>query len=125
MLVHECMSIYIYKLAIWYFTHLVSPPVIVKQPTDEGAEVYSSITLECMVQGYGHIDVEWRKLGASLPNTAVVRNKKFTNGVSSILKIRKIVGFYGGMYCCVASNIAGQTTAKYAKLSVNGKPITL
>ena len=78
-----------------------------------------------MVLGYGHINVEWRKLGASLPNTAVVRNKKFKNGVSSILKIKKIVGFYDGMYCCVASNIAGQTTTKYAKLSVNGKPDAL
>ena len=121
MLVHECMSIYINKLAICYFTHLVSPPVIIKQPTDEGAEVYSSITLECMVQGYGHINVEWRKLGAPLPNTVTVRNTNFTYGVSSILKIEKIVGFYGGMYSCVASNVAGQTTTKYAKLSVNGK----
>ena len=49
-------------------------------------------------------------------------NNTFTNGVSSILKITKIVGVYDGMYCCVASNVDGQTASKYAKLSVNGKP---
>ena len=54
-----------------------------------------------------------------------MRNKYFTNEISSILKIEKIVGFYGGMYSCVASSIAGQTTTKYAKLSVNGKPDAL
>ena len=96
--------------------------MIIKQPTNEVAEVYTSITLECKVQGYGHINVEWRKLGAPLPNTAVVSNSTLTNGVSSTLKIIKIVGVYDGMYSCVASNVAGQTTTKYAKLSVNGKP---
>ena len=103
----------------------MSPPVIIKQPTDEVAEVYTSIKLECKAQGYGHINVEWRKLGAPLPNTATVTNTTFTNGVSSILIIKKIVGVYGGMYCCVASNVAGQTTTKYAKLTVNGKPDVL
>ena len=112
-------------MALCYFLCLVSPPIIIKQPTDEVAEVYSSITLECKVQGYGYINVEWKKLGAPLPNTAVVSNNTFTNEVSSILKITKIVGVYDGMYCCVASNIAGQTTTKYAKLSVNGKPDAL
>ena len=104
-----------------YFTYLVSPPVIIRQPTDEVAEVYSSITLECEVQGYGNINVEWRKLGAPLPSTSFVRNKNFTNGVSSTIKIKRIVGYYSGMYCCVANNIAGQTTSKCAKLSVKGK----
>ena len=87
--------------------------------------MYSTITLECKAQGYGHINVEWRKRGAPLPNTAVLSNNTFTNGVSSILKITKIVGVYDGMYCCVASNTDGQTTSKYAKLSVNGKPDAL
>ena len=87
--------------------------------------MYSTITIECKVQGYGHINVEWRKRGAPLPNTATVTNTNFTYGVSSILKIEKIVSFYGGMYSCVASSIAGQTTTKYAKLSVNGKPDAL
>ena len=51
-----------------------------------------------------------------------MHNSNFTNGVSSILKITNVVGYYDGTYCCVASNIAGQTTSKYAKLSVKGKP---
>ena len=86
--------------------------------------MYSSITLECTVQGYGHINVNWRKLGAPFPNTAVVNNSNFTDGVSSILKITNAVGYHDGTYCCVAKNIAGQTTSKYAKLSVKGKPDT-
>ena len=101
--------------------HLVSSPVIIKQPTDEVAEVYSSITLECEVEGYGHINVEWRKLGTLLPSTATVRNNNVKNGICSTLQITKIVGYYGGMYYCVAINIAGQTTSKHAKISIQGK----
>ena len=125
----RCINIWLYSGVltiasyieiIYYFTHLVSPPVIRKQPTDEVAEVYSSITFECEVQGYGNITVHWRKLGSSLPKTAVVGNNKSTNGVTSTLKITKVVGYYAGTYCCVANNIAGQTTSKYANLSVKG-----
>ena len=50
-----------------------------------------------------------------------MNNINVTNGVSSILKVSKIAGYYDGLYCCVASNIAGQTTSKYAKMSVKGK----
>ena len=103
-------------------THLVSPPTITKQPTDEVVGVYSSITFECKAQGYGYIDVQWRKLGSALPITAVVSNTKFKNEVSSIIKIMNLVGYHGGMYYCVAVNIAGQTSSIYTKLSVQGKP---
>ena len=103
---------------------LVSPPVIIRQPTDEVAEIYSSITLMCKVQGYGHINVEWRKLGLPLPSTVVVNNTNFTNGVSSILKITKIVSYYGGLYYCDANNIAGHTTSKHVKVSIQGKSDT-
>ena len=103
------------------FVHLVSPPVIIKQPTDDVVEVYSSITLECKVQGYGHINVEWRKLGSPLPSTAAVSNSKLTNGACSTLKITKIVGYNGGFYYCIAINTAGQTTSKHANISVRGK----
>ena len=85
--------------------------------------MYLSITFECKVQGYGHVDVEWRKLGSALPNTAIVNNTISTNGVSSTLEITNVVGYYGGMYCCVAINIAGQTTSVYGNLSVQGKSI--
>ena len=103
------------------FVRLVSPPVIIKQPIDEVAEVYSSITLECKVQGYRHVNIEWRKLGSPLPSTAIVNNTNVTNGVYSTLKITKIVGYYGGLYYCVAFNKAGQTTSKHANISVQGK----
>ena len=106
------------------FALLVSPPVIVKQPMDELAEIYSVITLECKVQGYGHMNVEWRKLGYPLPITASVTNGNFINGVYSILKITNVVGYYNGKYCCVVNNVAGQTTSKYAKLSVTGESDT-
>ena len=83
--------------------------------------MYSSITLECKVQGYGHVNIEWRKLGSPLPSTAVVSNTNVTNGAYSTLKITKIVGYYGGLYYCVAINIDGQTTSKHANISVQGK----
>ena len=103
-----------------YSAHLVSCPVIIKQSTDEVVRVYSFITLECKVRGYGHINVKWRKLGSPLPKTAVVSNNKLKNGVSSTLKITDVVGCNDGTYCHVASNIAGETTSKYANLSVKG-----
>ena len=103
-----------------YSAHLVSRPVIIRQPTDKVVRVYSSITLECEVRGYGNINVKWRKLGSPLPKTAVVSNNKLKNGVSSTLKITDVVGYYDGTYCCIANNIAGETTSKYANLSVKG-----
>ena len=108
------------EIICFLYNHLVSPPVIIKQPTDEVAEIYSSIALECKVQGYGHINVEWRKHGSPLPSTATVSNTNITNGVCSILKITKIVGYYGGMYYCTAINIGGQNMSKHAKMSVQG-----
>ena len=48
-------------------------------------------------------------------------NNNLTNGVYSILKITDVVGYYDGTYCCIANNVAGQTTSKYAKISVKGK----
>ena len=91
------------------------------QPSDEVAEMYSFITLLCKVQGYGHINVTWRRIGYPLPSTAFVNSVNFTNGVYSILKITDIVGYYDGIYCCVVNNVAGQTTSNYAKISVKGK----
>ena len=115
-----CLVPFNYIAILCYSAHLVSRPVIVKQPKDEVVGVYSSITLECKVQGYGHINVKWRKLGSPLPKTAIVSNNKLKNGVSSTLKITNVVGYYDGKYCCVANNIAGETTSKYANLSVKG-----
>ena len=106
-----------------YFTHLVSPPVIIKQPINEVVGVYSSVTFECNVQGYGYVNVEWRKLESALPKTAIVNNTVSTNGVSSILEITNVVGYYSGMYCCGAINLAGQTISVYGNLSVQGKSI--
>ena len=95
--------------------------MIVTQPTDEVVEVFSSVMLECKAQGYGQLNVEWRKLGSPLPSRAVVNNTNVTNGIYSILKITNVIGYYDGMYCCDVNNIAGQVNSKYAKLSVKGK----
>ena len=92
-----------------------------QHPSDGVVKLFLSVMFECKVQGYGYVNVEWRKLGSALPNTAIVNNTKFTNEVSSILKITKMAGHYDGMYRCVASNTGGQTTSKYANLSVQGK----
>ena len=51
-------------------------------------------------------------------------NNNVTNGVCSTLKITKLVGYYGGIYYCVAINLAGQTTSKHARMSVQGKSDT-
>ena len=102
---------------------LASPPIIIKHPENETVRVFSSVTFECIVEGYGYINVEWRKLGTALPNTAAVSNTNFTNGVSSVLTITNIISYYSGMYFCAASNLAGGNISKYAKLSVEGTQI--
>ena len=110
---------------ICIYTHLVSPPIITKHPTDEVVGVHSTITFECEVQGYGYINVTWTKLGSALPNAAIVKKNELINGVSSTLTIINTAGYYGGMYCCVASNKGGQATSEYAKLSVQGTYVNL
>ena len=52
-----------------------------------------------------------------------MNNTVSTYGVSSTLEITNVVGYYSGMYCCVAINIAGKTTSVYGNLSVKGKSI--
>ena len=101
-------------------THLVSPPIITKQPTDKLAGVYSTITFECKVQGYGYINVTWTKHESAFLKASIVKNNKLINGVSSTLTITNTAAYYGGMYCCVATNKGGQATSEHAKLSVQG-----
>ena len=102
------------------FTHLVSPPIITKQPTDKVVGVFSTITFECKVQGYGYIKIEWKKHRSALPKASFVKKNKLINGVSSTLTITNTAGYYGGMYWCVANNKGGRAISNYTKLSVQG-----
>ena len=82
--------------------------------------VFSIITFECKVQGYGYIKVEWKKCRSALPKALIVKNNNLINGVSSTLTITNTAGYYGGIYWCVATNEGGRATSNYTKLSVQG-----
>ena len=101
---------------------LASPPVFIQHPISRTVEAFSSVMFECKVQGYGYINIEWRKFGFDLPRTANINNINSTNEVISVLNITSTVGYYSGQYYCIATNSAGQTAVSlYANLSVQGK----
>ena len=55
-----------------------------------------------------------------MPVTAEVTEIKSLNGISSILKITKTVGYYSGLYYCIAENKVGNVTSQTANLHVQG-----
>ena len=55
-----------------------------------------------------------------MPVTAEITEGKSLNGISSILKITKAVGYYSGQYYCVVENIVGKVISQSANLHVQG-----
>jgi len=76
------------------------------------------------VEAFGYTTVVWRKLGSILPITATVKNTPLLNGVTSVLTITGVAGYYGGFYYCIATNQAGSTLSNHAELTVQGTVAT-
>ena len=55
-----------------------------------------------------------------MPVTAKVYRGKLLNGIQSVLKISKTVGYYSGQYYCVAENKVGKAISQTANLHVQG-----
>jgi len=98
----------------------VSRPLIIKQPVRAKATLFGQVTFECTVQAVGRTTIIWKKNRSPLPVTATINNIKSLNEITSMLTITGVNGFYRGFYYCIATNDAGQTMSKYAKLSVQG-----
>jgi len=101
-------------------TLIVSPPLIIRQPANSKVTIFGQVIFQCTVQAVGETAVIWKKDQSPLPVTATVNNIRSLNEVTSVLKITGVNGFYRGLYYCIAKNKAGQTTSRYAKLSVKG-----
>ena len=55
-----------------------------------------------------------------MPVTAEVTEEKSLNKITSILKITKTAGYYGGQYYCVAENQDGRVVSQIANLYIQG-----
>ena len=95
-------------------------PRISKHPSDMNVNVYESVSFKCSAHGFGAIKIIWKRIDHNMPITAVVKEKKSLNGISSILKITKSVGHYSGQYYCVAESKAGTVVSQTANLHVQG-----
>ena len=103
-----------------YFVLTVSPPKFLKHPSRANVQFFSSVTFKCTVETFGYATVVWRKVGSILPITAIVKNTSSLNGVTSVLTITGVAGYYGGLYYCISMNQAGSTPSNHAELIVQG-----
>ena len=85
--------------------------------------VYESVSFKCSAHGFGEIKIIWKRINHNMPITAVLSEEKSLNGISSILKITKSVGYYSGQYYCVAESKAGKAASQIANLHVQGNNV--
>ena len=65
--------------------------------------------------------MQWKKINSKqLPQSATVVTNRSHDGVTSILKIDKIIHHYRGYYYCVVKNEIGEVNSSMAELYVNG-----
>ena len=86
--------------------------------------VYDSASFKCTAHGFGKIKIMWERVNHNMPEANETTEEKFLNGISSILKITKTVGYYSGQYYCVAESIkAGNSSSQPANLYVKGNNV--
>ena len=94
-------------------------PKISDQPNDRNVEVDRSASFRCTAHGFG-ITITWNRKEHNMPTTTTVTEMKSWNGVTSILNIAKVIGYYKGEYYCIAKNDGGRVMSQAAKLNVTG-----
>ena len=99
---------------------VVSLPTISEQPNDVNSTVDDSALFKCTAYGFRVTSVVWRRVKYNMPITAEVIEERSLNGISSILKITKVIGYYSGQYYCVAENKGGKVVSQSANLYVKG-----
>ena len=103
------------------FVLIVALPIIVKQPRSTVVQIYGVATFKCIARSYGSVSIFWRRQNSELPITADVKNTKSSNGVRSILRIEKSIGYYKGYYYCVVKNVVGTISSQFAYFNMTGK----
>ena len=91
------------------------------QPNSTKVDVCSDITLKCSASGYGNLNITWKKINGSLPETSTVTSSTLNRKVTSFLQITNIVWYYKGTYYCTVKNSAGEVNSTMAQLKISGK----
>ena len=95
-------------------------PKVSIDPNSSLVDTCSEAVFKCTVNGFGKINVTWRKVDDEFPETADVITTDLLNQRISTLTIRKMVWYFKGIYYCVASNSAGEVNSSLAYLNVTG-----
>ena len=82
---------------------------------------YESVSFKCTASGFGVLKIVWKRVKHKMPVTAEVAEEKSLNKITSILKITKTAGYYGGQYYCVAENQDGKVVSQIANLYIQGR----
>ena len=96
-------------------------PEVIEHPKHVSGDIYTSVTFQCKAKLYGNVQIQWKKLRSSkLPEASTTITRRSRDGVTSILKIDKIIHHYKGYYYCVVKNEIGEVNTSLAQLHVDG-----
>ena len=99
---------------------LANPPEVTEHPKNISVDIYASVVFQCKAKQYGNIQIQWKKLMSKLPESATVITNRSQDGVTTILKIDKIIHHYKGYYYCIVMNEIGEVNSSKAQLHVDG-----
>jgi len=96
-------------------------PEVIEHPKSISAGIYTSVTFQCRAKPYGNVQIQWKKLKSfKLPEASTTFTNRSQDGVTSVLKIDKIIHHYKGYYYCVVKNKIGEVNSSVAQLHVDG-----
>ena len=95
-------------------------PVITRQPRSAITQVSGIGSFTCTAISYGVVSLTWKRLNSKLPVTASISTSKWSNEITSVLRLDS-VGYYKGYYFCVAENSAGKVNSTFAYFKVTSK----
>ena len=96
-------------------------PEVTEHPNHISVDILASVTFQCKAKLSGNIQIYWKKLNSvKLPQTATVTTNRSQDGVTSVLKIDKIIHHYKGYYYCIVKNEIGEINSSMAELHVDG-----
>jgi len=97
---------------------ILSPPVIVTQPTDQVSAPGNSVSLSVTAYGTETLSYQWFKGGAALTDGTA-----FSGANSNVLTIATLTTNEVDVYYVTISNSLGSVTSSSASISVNVSPI--
>ena len=100
---------------------VVYPPEVTEHPKSISTDIYVSVTFQCRAKQSENIQIQWMKFQSSkLPLSATIITTKSHGGVTSTLRIDKIIHHYKGYYYCIVKNEFGEVNSSMARLHVYG-----